>query len=518
VYTGPDLDPPVVDGAQPLDGSSSPLGRPRISARIVDTYRGVNPASLLLTVDGLPVSAVWDAEAGVAWWAPETPLADGFHSVALSVADGETPANVATASWSFSVQVAAAPTGPFRITWLADGGYFEATRENAATAILGEHLARESQDPPQLLLFGGDLVENDQQVNYDRAMAALDGVAAPRLVAIGNHEISGSLSRVRFWGTFGPTIGAADFGPVDVLMMDTASSRLSYDASQFPWIASELSRSDARTVVVALHVPTRDPFGSAHGLPESEGLRLERILAAAKAARPDRDIVVLSGDAHAYTRWETDGVAYVISGGAGGGPDAPPESGGFYHRLHLAVDAAGVATLHVVPLFEALHVEPPAATIMAGEALMLSGTGDVFTASAPDMMLEIADPLQRAWVSSDPAVAVVDARSGRVEGWAPGRATVTLTSGGVGATSEIEVSATLASLRALTKRAHGEGGIPDHPEGIFNALVSKLDAAEEEPGGIRGYIGLLQAQQDKKVTGAWADRLIANAQYVLSGH
>lgn len=514
VYTGPDLDAPVISQAQPLDGTAFTAARPRVSARIVDTYRGVDSSSIRMTVDGLIVPATWDAEAGVAWWAPLAPLADGTHRVTLIAADRETPPNVATAAWSFTVSAMAQPSGAFRVTWIADGGYFEGVKETAATAILAEHLRREKESPPQLLVFGGDLVENDQQINYDRAVGALDALPSPRIVAAGNHEISGSLSRNRFWRTFGPTIAAVDFGPVDFIITDTASSRISYDSSQFEWIEQELSRSDARTVFVVLHVPTRDPFGSGHGLPSVDGQRLESIFAAAKAARPTRDIVVLAGDAHAYTRWMQDGVTYVISGGGGGSPDASPDTGGFYHRLHIAVDATGAATIRLVPLFEAAEVVP--SKVLGGELLTLRGLGDVFTATAPEIKVTLTDQFERAWSLNDPnLLRWVDPLQGVVEGIVPGLATVTLDAYGFKASGVVSVEATIASVRALTVRAYAEGAITS--DGIYKALLSKLDeAAAGSATALQEYIDLLRAQQGKEVTEAWADRLSANASYVLT--
>lgn len=457
IYTGPDRDAPVIDRAVPLDGTQSPAGRPRISARVRDPHRGVDAGSIALTVDGALVQATWDAQAGVVWWAPPTALTDGQHTISLSVSDRESPANTATAGWSFSVAAIPQPPAnvPFQLTWMADGGYYEGTRVNASTQILEEHLSREATAPPDLLVFGGDLVENDQPGNYDRAVAALNTVPSPRLVAAGNHEISGSLSRDRFWRTFGPTIEAVDYGPVDLLVVDTASSSFAYDTSQFAWIESELARSDARTVFVVLHVPTVDPFGSGHGLPTGEGQRLEAIFAAAKAARPERDIVVLSGDAHAYGGWIEDGVTYIISGGAGGGPDATPANGGFYHRLHIQVDPAGVARFDVVPLFEAIIVSPAAADLFQGEMLNLTAIGDVFTASAPDMSLGIGGPLARVWRSSDPAVVLVDPQTGVAEALNPGEATVTVESGDRIGSTQIRVT---PGPSIVSRKIHGPAG------------------------------------------------------------
>lgn len=518
VYTGPDVEAPIVDRAQPLDGITSPIGRPRVSARLRDPYTGIDPDSIHLLVDGERVDATWDEAAGVVWWQPGAPLSDGVHSVELSVADLETPANVTALAWDFSVaalpQPAAGETA--RLTWIADGGYFEGpTETSAATEILAEHLAREAADPPDLLVFGGDLVENDQQVNYDRAVAALDAVGAPRLVAAGNHEISGSLSRDRFWRTFGPTIGVADFGAADLVVLDSANSSLGYDASQFGWLEQTLATSDAATVLVVLHVPTRDPFASGHGLPASEGERLEAILAAAAADRPEREIIVLSGDAHAYARWERDGVTYLISGGGGGGPDATPEEGGFYHRLAIEIAADGTPTISVVPLVETITTDPAELDLLGGETAAPTATADLFTASAANISMTVGEPFARSWVAGDPAVVAIDPLSGALEALVPGETTVTITSGGVSAVIAVRVTATLESLTALTERAAREGGI--RHEGIATALLAKLaEAADGDPEALASYLDLLHAQRGKKIDAAWADRLIANAEYVAA--
>ena len=342
VYTGPDRDAPVIDRAQPLDGIVSRFARPRISARVRDEHRGVDRSKTSLTIDGASVVPIWNDD--VVWHAPDKPLTNGAHEVALQIVDRA--GNVAKRSWSFRVD-AIALSAPFRFTWIADGGYFEGTKESEATRVLAKHLEEEKKNKPDLLIFGGDIVENDQAINYERALAALQSVGAPFLVTAGNHEISGSLSRDRFWRTFGPTIAATEIGPIAFVMVDVANSEYEWDTSQFAWLERELARSDARTLFVIHHAPTRDPFASGHGVPGDEGRRVESILAAAKKSKPKRDIIVLSGDAHAYARWKRDGVDYIISGGGGGGLDASPDNGGFFHRLHVTVDEAGKTNIEV---------------------------------------------------------------------------------------------------------------------------------------------------------------------------
>jgi exopolysaccharide biosynthesis protein len=515
VYTGPDTDAPVVDRQQPLNGTTSKAGRPRISARIQDEYKGVNPASIQLSIDGAPVSGhQWDAQAGVVWYAPPVAMSNGAHTVTLSVADRETNPNIATSTWSFHVDAIPAPTSASaEISWLADGGYYEGTRENAPTQILAEHLAREKANPSKLLIFGGDIVENDQQINYDRAVAALASTAIPTLVAAGNHEISGSLSRNRFWRTFGPTIAAHDFGSADILILDMASSSLAWDTSMVGWLSAELARSDAPSVFIVLHVPTRDPFGSGHGLPPSEGALVESILARAKAARPSREIVVLSGDAHAYRQWTQDGVVYVISGGAGGGLDAVPAAGGFYHRLRIRLDGSSSSPISVVPLLESIAVAPASVNLNGGDSQLFAAGGDFFTASAANIVLPIAEPFARKWTSSDPERLSIGAQSGSAEAWIPGNVTVTIESGDRSQTAAVTIGATLAGIRRLLDRAEAEGAI--EKDGTYHSLSTQLSKAEEgQKESLNAFLAHLRAQRGKKVAEPWATRLIENAEWV----
>ena len=437
VHAGPDTDPPRIDRMLPLSATTSRIDRPRVSARVSDPHRGVNAASIVMTVDGEEVAAVWDPGAAVVWHAPARSLAPGRHDVTLRAADAETPPNVATTSWHFNIDPLPTFTPPYVMTFIADGGYFEGEKETPPNAILREHLAREARQPPALLLFGGDIVENDRQINYDRAVRALDAVPVPRLVVAGNHEISGSLSRERFWRTFGPTIGAHTLGRVEFIITDTASSSFTWDRSQWAWLEGELARTQARTTFLLLHVPPRDPFLSGHGLPEEEGARLERLLAGAAAARPDRQIIVLSGDAHAYGSWQKDGVTYVISGGGGGGPDARPEAGGFYHRLRIGIDGDGRASLHVIPLFEWLSIDAPPA-MRAGERRALSARARLFNGTPTPTNISVTAAHEPRWASSDERIVRIDAQ-GMIEAVAAGTATITVESGDRQAQVKIDV-------------------------------------------------------------------------------
>jgi hypothetical protein len=181
----------------------------------------------------------------------------------------------------------------------------------------------------------------------------------------------------------------------------------------------------------------------------------------------------------------------------------------------LNVAPAGKASIELVPLFERLEPSVSHVGLVGGERTTVPVTGDVFTASAPDMTIPVMSPVQVAWQTSNAAVALVDAATGEIEAWAPGDAAVTIASGGATADITVNVTATIQSLRALTIRAYDEKAIKER--GIRTALLAKLDAAAAGvPGALTDYIDQLKALRGKQILTVWADRLIANAVWVAA--
>ena len=72
-------------------------------ALIVDDGSGIDPASVLLQIDGQPdPQALYHADVNAVYNTPATPLTEGRHQITLKAADWR--GNVTTQSWSFTVQ------------------------------------------------------------------------------------------------------------------------------------------------------------------------------------------------------------------------------------------------------------------------------------------------------------------------------------------------------------------------------------------------------------------------------
>jgi uncharacterized protein YjdB len=94
----------------------------------------------------------------------------------------------------------------------------------------------------------------------------------------------------------------------------------------------------------------------------------------------------------------------------------------------------------VEPTLSAITIAPRSSlTVGARAALSATGTaigGD----NLPALSVPIADPASHLWTSSDPSVVAVDARTGMVTAQRAGTAVVSVTSGGIAASTTITVT------------------------------------------------------------------------------
>ncbi|MGA9347464.1 MAG: two-component regulator propeller domain-containing protein [Anaerolineae bacterium] len=100
---GYDGTPPEVSILTPADGSVMANPLPLISALVVDTGVGINPATVQMRLDGQVVPAEYITGTGQLLYLPGTPLADGLHTVTVSAAD--VVGNPASVTTSFQVEI-----------------------------------------------------------------------------------------------------------------------------------------------------------------------------------------------------------------------------------------------------------------------------------------------------------------------------------------------------------------------------------------------------------------------------
>jgi len=101
VFESFDDTPPVIIDVVPADGSFVPTAQTEISAGFTDDGSGVNPQTVALLVDGVDHTAEATVTADQVVLPPGLTLADGPHTVDLSLADFA--GNSTSTSWSFVV-------------------------------------------------------------------------------------------------------------------------------------------------------------------------------------------------------------------------------------------------------------------------------------------------------------------------------------------------------------------------------------------------------------------------------
>jgi hypothetical protein len=98
---GYDATPPQISVSAPMNGSTITNTLPLISALVVDTGVGIDPATVEMRLDGQVVAATYITGTGELMYMPPAPLSAGQHTVTVSARD--VVGNQASATISFSI-------------------------------------------------------------------------------------------------------------------------------------------------------------------------------------------------------------------------------------------------------------------------------------------------------------------------------------------------------------------------------------------------------------------------------
>lgn len=175
-----DAAPPVVSDESPKD-VAVPSASPDISARYVDSGSGIDPTRTRLLLDGADVTAQASLSTNDITFKPSSPLSEGAHSVALTVADRI--GNATTSTWSFRVDTLPPAIG---IQAPADGTYPPTT----TPTISAQYTDVGGVDPARVRLSidGADItsaaVVTADGISYQPATPLAGGVHSVTLVVI----------------------------------------------------------------------------------------------------------------------------------------------------------------------------------------------------------------------------------------------------------------------------------------------------------------------------------------------
>ncbi|MBM9440849.1 phosphodiester glycosidase family protein [Actinacidiphila bryophytorum] len=215
-----------------------------------------------------------------------------------------------------------------------------------AVAALGQVVAAR----PDFILVNGDFVDNNTAADFDLALGLLrDHVPAdlPVYWTPGNHEAG--LSATGGLDTFLSVTGRPNKQVLDhkgtrfILLDSHTGDMRTSDWDQVPLLQAELAKAatdrSVTGVVVSFHHPLHDPSGAAASQlsDQLEAGLLQRWLADFRE-QSGKPVALFTGHAHTASVTRTDGVLDVTTPAVGKTPYSSPDQGGFFGWMHVSVD------------------------------------------------------------------------------------------------------------------------------------------------------------------------------------
>lgn len=319
---------------------------------------------------------------------------------------------------------------------------------------------------PEQVQALGDMPDSGTVENLGYAKQLLTGIGVPFRDAPGNHEITQGANpeNGNYAQVFGDThysypagaanIIVADSSHIGITASDPFQSPTDYQSrplrSQYLWLADQLDKNTSKVAVIATHTPAYDPHPRADSqfADRWEARMYEALAARYQRTHPGTHVILLFGHARGFSEEILDetgapnaaGIPNFVVADAGSPPYATTDEGGLYHYALFHVLPDGTVQFAVQPLLTSVAVRTPS-PLSVGAALTLTATGISVTGTdSPALSVPIADPVSRAWSTSDPSVATVDRSTGRVHAVAPGSATITVTAGAVSGQATVTVT------------------------------------------------------------------------------
>jgi hypothetical protein len=234
------------------------------------------------------------------------------HKRALVGVSANTP-------FRFTIGDDAASREPFRVAMLAD--------VQEAIGSVGEVYTRMKADERiRFVVFNGDQTSRGSKPELDRFEAALEMMAVPFFMTLGNHELGTDDSLYRKqWGRGSHhfTYRGAHF-----TLLDSASATV--DPLVYGWLDGWLAEANDAVHIVSMHIPPFDPVGTRNGAFASRA-EAAKLVERLRAGRVD---ATYYGHVHSYYAYSNGNIPAFISGGGG----AIPEKMDGIGRNYLTVD------------------------------------------------------------------------------------------------------------------------------------------------------------------------------------
>ncbi|MCD7034519.1 phosphodiester glycosidase family protein [Metabacillus sp. GX 13764] len=423
-----DTEAPTVTNVTPTPTAAEQTAVPRITFRARDPKSGLEQKDIAVSIDGKQAETYYDAATGWAYAVPAEKLADGKHSYTIDAKD-RAGNSIETIKTDFTIKSLPAPKDPnnFKISMIPD------THGMIYQKPIFERAEQEDSD---LVLHTGDLVDTSSEAEWNQAKDDLKIFEnKPFLMVPGNHEsFKGDLDY--FTSIIGSPTFSTEYGNANIIGLNTAygQSISASDSTQFHYLENVLEQNKKKNVIVAVHVLTKDDFGTAHEMNPADAKKFEDILGSYKKSHPEVNIQVFFGHLHTLQQWEKDGVMYTVGGNAA--------SKGYVTKDEGNILGSGILTVgdkmsyQFNPLLSSVSIVDRALNsnremkMAKGATRNMQLYGD-FHEYTGHYIVNISQfpPVNIGWTSDHPEIATVDS-TGKLTAKAEGTVTLTAVSGG----------------------------------------------------------------------------------------
>jgi Phosphodiester glycosidase/Bacterial Ig-like domain (group 2) len=332
----------------------------------------------------------------------------------------------------------------------------------SAIAAIGKRLpSLPAAARPNLTQATGGMTTDGTVPDLSYAQSELTGLTAtahdavgPAETGQGAQEENGNFSQV-----FGDTHYAYTDGDADVIVTDSSHGGLlasdpyqAPDDPQYPWLVQQLSSNRSPLVIVATNDPAYDPHpgGTDEFTDRWEAQMYLELVQRYQQSHPGTHVVMLYGQSGGFAEQVLDpegqpatpsgGIPQLTVADLGTPAGAPADQGGFYNFALLHVTSGGGLQFTVEPVLASVSVAAPG-PLSPGKSETVTATGTTVGGdNYPAITMPVADPASHVWASGDPHVATVNPVTGQVTAHHPGQATISVTCGGVTASSTLTVT------------------------------------------------------------------------------
>lgn len=308
VDLSPDREKPVISNITPTNTTIYYTSTPRITFNLIDLKSGIEQDDIIVTLDGEKLSVYYDQNTGWCYAYPAAKLRDGKHVVSITAKDR-----------------AGNQLGPIKkefltreITKSKKGDDFKVSIIPDTHSVDYAQLAfrNVSKETSEFVILMGDMVDQATEEEFRCIKRTSDILENKPILAVpGNHEsFQGNLDL--YMKYFGSPTYHLEYSHTLIVILNSAyeQSISNSDSTQFEYLRKLLKFNDKKNVIIATHVPVKDPFGTAHEMKRYDAEILEHTLKKYKQENKTVNITVLFGHLHVLRAWEKNGVNYIIVG------------------------------------------------------------------------------------------------------------------------------------------------------------------------------------------------------------